>query len=344
MNTITHKKGLIVFTCIIIITVLSLVISALNEKQFIPEHQQNEPGTTAQPELLKKSRKAPAVFQKSYIAALFIEGTIEDENKAYSQKWLLDTIDTLSSDTKNKAIMLFINSPGGGVYQADEVYLALVNYKKTTGRPVYAYLGPLAASGGYYIACAADSICANRNTLTGSIGVIAGQSIDMTGLLNKIGVKATTITAGKNKNMFNFNEPLSPEQKAIMQSVADDAYDQFTGIVAESRKMDISSVKTLADGRIYTAHQAVSNGLIDRICSWDDAIATLEHDMLNGTRMETETFRYDQKETLYDLLLGAATKIHGLTAGTPLLSPLERTALEHAVPDIPYPAYYYHAQ
>lgn len=105
-------------------------------------------------------------YKREFIAALYIEGTISEANQTYNQKWLMNTINSLKKNDKNAALAIFINSPGGAVYQADEVYLALQDYK-TTGRPVYVYQGPMAASGGYYISCAGNKIYANRNTLTG---------------------------------------------------------------------------------------------------------------------------------------------------------------------------------
>ena len=167
-------------------------------------------------------------------------------------------IKNAKNDPNNRGILLNINSPGGTVYESDEAYLALMD-------------SSLAASGGYYIACAADYIYANRNTLTGSIGVIAGESVDATGLFEKIGIKMTTITAGRNKNMGNYNSVLTEEQRAIMQSIADEAYEQFTEIVSDSRGLSISQVKELADGRIYTAKQAKNNGLIDFVLPFEGA-------------------------------------------------------------------------
>ena len=120
-------------------------------------------------------------YKRNFISAIYIEGTISEANQNYNQKWLMNTIQTLKRNNKNAALAVFINSPGGAVYQADEIYLALNDYK-TTGRPVYVYQGPLAASGGYYISCAGTKIYANRNTLTGSIGVMMGTSFDLTGL------------------------------------------------------------------------------------------------------------------------------------------------------------------
>ena len=109
-------------------------------------------------------------------------------------------------------------------------------------KTLWAYLGSVAASGGYYIACSTENIIANRNTLTGSIGVIAGQSVDLSEFMTKHGIKMTTFTAGKNKNMLNIDQPVTPEQKEIMQSVADECYEQFTQIVADGRKLPIETV------------------------------------------------------------------------------------------------------
>lgn len=241
---------------------------------------------------LKKREKNSRPFQKNYIAVLYVEGTIESKNETYNQEWILETIEKIADDEKNVSLVVFINSPGGSVYEADETYLALCDYAKKTQRPVYAYLASLAASGGYYIACAADEIYANRNTLTGSIGVIASQSVDASNLLEKLGIKMTTITAGKNKNMMNINSPLTDEQKDIMQSIADEAYEQFTTIVSEARNLSIEKVRALADGRIYSAAQAKKNKLIDDIKTWDEMQAMLEAKE-NDARFVS--FRYEKK-------------------------------------------------
>lgn len=253
-------------------------------------------GGSAPKNLLKLGRKS----RGEYIAVLHVEGVIQDANRDYNQAWLLDTIDELAEDDSNRGIMLFIDSPGGTVYESDEAYLALLDYKAETDRPVYAYMGKLAASGGYYIACAADYIFANRNTLTGSIGVIAGQTVDATGLMEKIGVKMRTFTAGRNKNMGGLDSPLTEEQAAIFQSIADDAYAQFTQIVAESREIDIARVEELADGRIYTARQAKEAGLIDEICRFDEAEDYIEDAMEED--VDFIDYKYEYTESLADLL------------------------------------------
>ena len=254
-----------------------------------------------------KTAPLPKNTKNPYISVIYITGVISEENKTYNQKWLLKKIKNAKNDPKNRGILLKIDSPGGTVYESDEAYLALMEYKKSTKRPVYAYFGSLAASGGYYIASSANYIYANRNTLTGSIGVIAGQSVDATGLLEKLGVKMTTITAGRNKNMGNYNAPLTEEQRAIMQSIADEAYEQFTEIVADSRKMPIEKVKSLADGRIYTANQAKQNGLIDEVCSYESAKDVIRNSLEEDVNFVEYKYRYE--ESWMSLLSGAASFI-----------------------------------
>lgn len=268
-----------------------------------------------------------------YIAKIYITGVIQKENKTYNQKWLLDTISDLKSDSKNKGIILFIDSPGGSVYESDELYLALSNYQ-TTHKPVWTYMASLAASGGYYIACGSTYICANRNTLTGSIGVIAGQSMDLTGLMEKYGIKSKTFTAGKNKNMLNYNSPLTEEQEQIMQSIADECYDQFTTIVSFNRDIPIDQVKQIADGRIYTAKQAQKLKLIDKICSFDEAVAEMKAKN-NLTDCEVADYKYIPKTSFYDMLTSTLSNI------TPLSKSPEQTLIELTKSNITYPAYLY---
>lgn len=250
---------------------------------------------------------------RPYISVIHITGVISEENRTYNQKWLLHQIKKAAEDKNNRGILLKIDSPGGTVYESDEAYLALRDYKLSTSRPVLAYFGPLAASGGYYIACSADTIYANRNCLTGSIGVIAGQSIDATELLGKIGIKMTTITAGKNKNMGNYNSVLTDEQREIMQSIADEAYEQFVRIAAESRNIPLSKIKSLADGRIYTANQAKNNGLIDFVCTFEKAKDDIQDSFDEEINFVEYKYRYE--ESWLSILSGAASLAKNPEAG-----------------------------
>lgn len=269
------------------------------------------------------------------IACIFIEGIIEKENDNYNQKWLLDTIKSLQDDKNTVALLLYINSPGGAVFQSDEVYVALKKYKEQTKKPVYAYFAALAASGGYYIGCAADKIIANRNTLTGSIGVIAGQFLDLTALLAKHGIRHETIHAGRNKTMGSFSEPVTEEQRAIMQSVADECYEQFVTLVAESRKIDLARVRELADGRIYTAQQAKAHGLVDDVATFDEAVELLKEREFGSKDYKATVKKYESKKrrSIVKLLKGAASGV----GGTEALA-FARLALGRQPP---FPAYYY---
>lgn len=337
MSDKKKNKGLITF---IIVTTLVLGAAAFSLGKCVINFKKTKTVETETPlfnfNLFNKATSTPAYFG-DYIARLEIKGTIEEENKTYNQKWLIDTISALKDDNSNVGIILFIDSPGGGVYEADEVYLALLDYK-ATGRPVYAYMGSLAASGGYYIACAADRIFANRNTLTGSIGVLAGSSVDLTGLMNNLGIKYTTIHAGKNKNMGNVNEPLSAEQAAIYQGIADECYDQFTSIVASSRKMLKEDVIKLADGRVYTAQQALQNGLVDYIDTFDDAVETMTQHEFSGKEYEVVDYQYERHESLYDYFLEAAATVQKRSQASTALPEVVENLIE---PKAPFPAFYY---
>ncbi len=244
-------------------------------------------------------------------AVINVVGTIENASgdelglnqPSYHHSATLNYVKQLEQDDSNKGIFLYLNTGGGGVYESDELYLALMEYKEVTGRPIWAYFGPMTASGGYYIAMAADHIIANRNTTTGSIGVILSYT-DVSGLYEKLGLKTVYITSGPNKSMGASDLPLTDEQRAIYQSVVDEAYDQFVGIVCEGRGMEDTRVRELADGRIYTAQQALDNGLIDEIGEYEQALADFSD--LTGADPYYTDFSED---TIFSWLLGAVETV-----------------------------------
>ena len=265
------KKGIITLCVIIGVVIIAVITSTI-----LSMKKNDNKGTISQVIISDDYEDVDvSSYKKEFIASLYIEGTIEEANSLYNQKWLMDTINNLTNNRNNVALAIYIDSPGGGVYQADEVYLALENYKAATGRPIFVYQGPMAASGGYYISCAADQIYANRNTLTGCIGVIFGQSLDITGLLDNLGIKSKTFHTGRNKTMLSPDTPLTEEQEAIMQSMCDECYEQFVSIVANSRGMSYEEAAALSDGRLYTAKQGLENGLVDCIDTWDNMLSTL---------------------------------------------------------------------
>lgn len=222
-----------------------------------------------------------------FIAQVDVKGTIAANSNStglfgsvqeYNHNWTVNTIDELIDEDSNKGLLLYVNTPGGSVYETDELYLKIKEYREKTKRPVYAVMGNIAASGGYYISAPADKILANRNTWTGSIGVTMGDIMDFSELMQRYGIKANSITSGPNKAMGSNLHPMTDEQRAIFQSLVDEAYEQFAGIVAEGRHMDIAQVKKIADGRIYTAKQAKAVNLVDEICTYDEAVAMMKKD------------------------------------------------------------------
>ncbi len=214
---------------------------------------------------------------ENFIGVVNVVGTIQASDTSssfsttstYNHDQNMNYIEKMETADNNKGILLYVDSPGGAVYQSDELYLKLMEYKEKTGRPVYAYFASEACSGGYYISMAADKIYANRNCWTGSIGVIVSLT-NCKKLYDKLGIKEIDITSGKNKAMGSMGLDLTDEQYDILQGLVDEAYDQFTGIVSDGRGMDIDKVKKLADGRIYSAKQAKDNGLIDEVGSLED--------------------------------------------------------------------------
>ena len=215
-----------------------------------------------------------------YFAIINIKGTIQAGNEGsarvgYDHFATLNYIDQLMEDESNKGILLDVDSGGGTVYESDEMYLKLLEYKETTGRPIHAYFNGTACSGAYYIACAADYISGNRNGWTGSIGVIIS-TVNYSELYGKLGIKEVLITSGDNKGMGSAGSEMTEEHIAIYQSLVDESYEQFVEIVALGRDMSIERTKELADGRIYSNDQALDNGLIDNVEDYSTAYAYME--------------------------------------------------------------------
>ena len=216
-----------------------------------------------------------------FAARIDIVGTIQPSGSGgvglystagqYDHSLYMDFVNRLMECENNKGILLYVDSPGGTVYESDELYLKLMEYKEKTGRPIYAYFASTAASGGYYISMASDYIYANRNCTTGSIGVIMSY-YDYHELLEKVGVEEIDITTGANKTIGSGASETTDEQREILQAYVDESYDRFVDIVASGRGMKNKAVRKLAYGRIYTASQAKENGLIDEIMGEEDAM------------------------------------------------------------------------
>lgn len=325
------KTGLIVLIVTIVVVLFVSIGSSFQRIKF------STPEFSVQTYSPNPSEKKSSSSKKQYIAALYIEGTIEEENNSYNQKWLLETISNLKHDSKNQGLAIYVNSPGGSVYQADEIYLALQDYK-TSGKKIFVYQGPMAASGGYYISCAGNKIYANRNTLTGCIGVICGQSFDLTGLFENLGIKSETIHSGKNKNMMNYNEPFTDEQRKIMQSISDECYEQFVSIVVSQRHISFNDAYKVSDGRLFTANQALNNNLIDKIDSWEGMITDFSTE-IEKPGINVKTFKYQKKQSMVEMLLNKVEEIKRTENATQLGLPAK--VLNDINNFNSYPAYIY---
>lgn len=186
---------------------------------------------------------------------------------------LTEKLDKAADDGAVKAVVLRVNSPGGSVTASDLMYTELRRFRERSGKPVIASLMDVAASGGYYIACAADAILAHPTTVTGSIGVIM-MTPDVTGLLGKIGVQANVIKSGEMKDAGSPLRTMSPRERAHFQGMIDAMYGRFVDVVAGSRKsLGRERVRELADGRVYLGEEARAQGLVDGIGTLHDAVA-----------------------------------------------------------------------
>ena len=181
-----------------------------------------------------------------------------------------EELDRARSDHRVKAVVLRINSPGGGVTASDVLYHELKQFKQETGIKIVAHIMDVGTSGAYYASLAADRITAQPTSVTGSIGVIMFH-LDATGFMQKIGLQSIEISSGEHKGMGSPFRPLTPAEKAVFQDLIDTLDGRFVGVVAAERKLPLDVAKKLADGRIYTSQEALDSGLIDGIGYLDDA-------------------------------------------------------------------------
>jgi protease-4 len=197
------------------------------------------------------------------IAIVEVKGVISQSSG------VIEELQQYVDDEGVKGIILRIDSPGGGVGPAQEIYREIIKIKPK--KKVVTSMGSVAASGGYYIACASDRIVANPGTITGSIGVIM-QFSNLEELLKKIGVKGVVLKSGEHKDIGSPFREMTPEEKRIMQEVLDNVHQQFIQAVAEGRKLDRAKVVQIADGRILTGEQAKNLGLVDEMGNLQDTI------------------------------------------------------------------------
>lgn len=194
----------------------------------------------------------------------------------HSVSLLLEQLDKARKDPAIKAVVLRINSPGGTVTASELMHDEIRHFRKQTGKPVLAVLMDVAASGGYYVACACDEIVAQPMTVTGSIGVVM-QMVDVSGTMGMIGIKADAITSGIHKDSGSPLRTMRPEERELFQAMVNEMYERFVQVVVQGRpKLDEATVRRLADGRVYTAKQALDAGLVDRIATPRETLESLK--------------------------------------------------------------------
>jgi protease IV len=250
------------------------------------------------------------------IAVIPVEGVIDDQMAKNVNRYLKQYGD----DSRVKAIILRVDSPGGGVSASQEIYREVKRVKDDKKKKVVVSMASVAASGGYYIACPADKIFANPGSITGSIGVIA-EWINYKGLAEWAKLKPVVFKSGEFKDTGSPTRELTESEKKYFQSMVDEFYNQFVGAVAEGRQgkgeagaeLTKEKVVQLADGRVYTGETAKRNGLVDEIGNYEDVVkATAKLANIKGEPQIVTPPKQKEGLTLLDLLLGA-TKIRDIS-------------------------------
>jgi protease-4 len=233
------------------------------------------------------------------VLILELEGVIQDAGDAsspfmnqggYHHDHFLEMIDQAEKDESVKALIIKVDSPGGGVVESAEIHKQLTDLKQKTKKPVYVSMGTMAASGGYYISTAADKIYAIPDTLTGSLGVIM-QGINYSGLAEKYGVKFETIKSGPYKDIMSPSREMTAEERNIMQTLVNNAYSGFVSVIKEGRDLPEEKVRELADGRIYDGRQAKELGLVDELGYMEDVIADIKK---TASLKDAQVVKYEQ--------------------------------------------------
>lgn len=260
------------------------------------------------------------------IALLTVDGVIQDTGSAtslfaaegYNHQFFLQQLEQVKMDGSVKAIVLQVNSPGGGVVESAEIYREIREIQEETEKPIYVSMGSMAASGGYYISAPADKIFVNKETMTGSIGVIM-QSINYGKLAEKYGVEFVTIKSGPYKDIMSPTREMTDVERNMMQEMLNDSYEEFVDIIEQGRNMTEVEVKKVADGRIVNGRQAIEAGLADDFGFLEDVIAAIktDYDLENA-----EVFEYGHSQSFGSLFAMKAQSLLGVDMETKLIGKL----------------------
>ena len=242
------------------------------------------------------------------VAVISIKGIILDPLPVVRK------IEKLRKDKSVKALVVRVDSPGGSVGASQEIYRAIERFRNS-GKPVVVSMGNVAASGGYYVSAAADYIFANPGTITGSIGVII-QHVAYRELLEKIGVRTTTIKTGKFKDTLSPTRELTEEEKKYLETTIKEAYEQFLKAILKHRKIKERRLRRVADGRVFTGKRAKELGLVDELGGLEDAIEKAKE--LASVPTAREFFVPEDKSLLQRVLGGEIEELKLLSSYSPL--------------------------
>ena len=261
------------------------------------------------------------------IAVYYASGEIYDAgDEGITSEQMVPDILELAENKDLDALVLYVNSPGGSANASEQIWEALQQWKKKTGKPFYVSMSDLAASGGYYISCGADKIYAQPTTLTGSIGIF-GLIPNLNGLFqNKLGINIHTITTSTDAQVPSILEPMSPGLRAAMQGYVERGYELFTKRCAEGRHMSQDSIKMIAEGRVWDGAEALKIGLVDEIGGLDACLAGVAKEL----NVETWTVEeYPSKEQKwFEMVLQASSDLENAMVRSKLgdLAPVYDTA------------------
>ena len=271
--------------------------------------------------------KILVVDVEGMISSLAQDGIFNREGDVLSRVYA--RLQRARQDPSVRGIILRLDTPGGDATSSDILYREVLNFKEKTGLPVVALMMGVAASGGYYVASACDTIIAHPSTITGSIGVIS-LFPDMEGLLSKVGVDMRVIKSGDLKDAGSPFRGMSEKEQRIFQEIIDELYERFLEVVYEQRKDDLSleEIRNLADGRVYTAGQALKLKLIDEVGYFDEALErVLGMAKIPAARVVAYTYYPKRQTNLYAARMENA-------------SPFEQKSLTDVLPSLRSGFYY----
>lgn len=260
------------------------------------------------------------------VALLTVNGVIQDTGstgslfatETYNHQFFLEQLEQAKTDDSVKAIVLQVNSPGGGVVESAQIYKEIREIQEEAGKPVYVSMGSMAASGGYYISASADKIFVNKETITGSIGVIM-QSVNYGKLAEKYGVEFVTIKSGPFKDIMSPSREMTEEERNMLQVMLNDSYEDFVDIIEQGRNMTEAEVKKVADGRIVNGRQAVEAGLADEIGFIEDVVQAIKTD---NDLEDAEVFEYGYSPSFSSLFAMKAQSFFGVDMESKLIGKL----------------------